>query len=65
MGHKETQRAELTRAKPVIAELERAVAAGSAERRAEIMRDVTDLFLSAPTQLTEEQVSLFDVSSID
>jgi uncharacterized protein (DUF2336 family) len=59
-GTKKSSRPELSHAKSVIAELERTVAAGSSERRAEIMRSVTDLFLSAPTQLTEEQVSLFD-----
>ena len=46
--------------KPIIEDLERAVASGSSEKRVDIMRRVTDLFLSAPTKLTKEQVSLFD-----
>ncbi len=44
----------------VIEDLERVVASGSSQTRMDIMRRVTDLFLSAPTKLTEEQVSLFD-----
>jgi uncharacterized protein (DUF2336 family) len=45
---------------PVLEDLERAVAGGSSDTRIGIMRQVTDLFLSAPIKLTEEQVSLFD-----
>ena len=45
---------------PVLEDLERAVAGGSSQTRIDIMRQVTDLFLTAPTKLTEEQVSLFD-----
>lgn len=45
---------------PVLDDLERAVARGSSQTRIDIMRQVTDLFLTAPTKLAEEQVSLFD-----
>ena len=44
----------------VIEDLERVVASGSSQTRMDIMRHVTDLFLSAPTKLPAEQVSLFD-----
>lgn len=44
---------------PVLEHLERAVARGSSQTRINIMRQVTDLFLTAPTKLAEEQLSLF------
>lgn len=44
----------------VVDELEGALASGSAERRSNILLRVTDLFLTAPAQLTKEQTSLFD-----
>jgi len=45
---------------PIIGDLERVVTTGSSQTRIDIMRRVTDLFLSAPTKLTAEQVSLFE-----
>ena len=45
---------------PIIEDLERVVASGSSQTRVDIMRRVTDLFLTAPTQLTDEQALLFD-----
>ena len=47
-------------AAPIIEELERAVGSGSSDKRIDIMRRVTDLFLTDPAHLTHEQVSLFD-----
>jgi len=43
-----------------IEELERALSSGVPEQRAEIMRRVTSLFLTAPASLTAEQIFLFD-----
>lgn len=45
---------------PIIEDLERVVAGGSSDTRVDIMRRVTDLFLTAPTKLTNEMASLFD-----
>jgi uncharacterized protein (DUF2336 family) len=44
----------------VIDNLEREFAAASSERRASMMRSVTDLFLTAPAKLTDDQIALFD-----
>jgi len=44
----------------VIAELELTLVSGSAEMRMDIMRRVTELFLTIPKPLTAEQTSLFD-----
>ena len=43
-----------------ISEIEIAVANGSNGRRAEMLRRVTDLFLAGATQLSDEEVALFD-----
>jgi uncharacterized protein (DUF2336 family) len=44
----------------LIAELEGAVMAGSGERRAAMLRRVTDLFLSNADHLNEQQLRVFD-----
>jgi uncharacterized protein (DUF2336 family) len=44
----------------LVAELEDAVRSGSPERRIQMLRQVTDLFLSQPNRLNEEQISVFD-----
>lgn len=44
----------------LIAEIEEAVQRGSADRRAETLRSVTDLFLNAASRLNDDQVALFD-----
>jgi uncharacterized protein (DUF2336 family) len=54
------QQVQRRHAPSVFEELERVVGNGSSEKRINIMRRVTDLFLTAPTSLTDEQVSLFD-----
>jgi uncharacterized protein (DUF2336 family) len=41
-------------------ELESAVQAGSREKRVETLRRVTDLFLATPSQLSDEQIGVFD-----
>lgn len=46
--------------KSLISELEDAVRRGSAAKRVEILRHITDLFLGANEQLTEEQILVFD-----
>lgn len=46
--------------KPLVDELEYAFGSRSPEKRADIMRGVTDLFLTVPTQLSAEQVAVFD-----
>jgi len=43
-----------------IAELEHAIARGSAQRRAEILWQVTDLFVSGSVRLSEDEIGLFD-----
>ncbi|MFL9828116.1 DUF2336 domain-containing protein [Rhodoplanes sp. SY1] len=45
---------------PLIEELSSVLSGGSAERRSEVLRRVTDLFLATATQLGDEQVGLFD-----
>ncbi len=47
-------------AQSLIGDLERVLTSGQADKCVAIMRSVTDLFLTAPTQLTDDQVSLFD-----
>jgi uncharacterized protein (DUF2336 family) len=44
----------------LIVELEGAVAGGSSQRRIEMLRKVTDLFLSDADRLSEQQISVFD-----
>lgn len=44
----------------LLPELEEAIARGSAERRAETLERITQLFLHGADQLSEEQVGLFD-----
>jgi len=44
----------------VIDELEGTLANGSGEKHSQILMRVTDLFLTAPAQLTKEQTALFD-----
>jgi uncharacterized protein (DUF2336 family) len=44
----------------LIAELEGAVKGGSAERRLQMLRQVTDLFLSDADRLNEKQIGVFD-----
>jgi uncharacterized protein (DUF2336 family) len=44
----------------VIAELEDAIVAGSAEKRVETLRRVTDLFLNDADRLNEDQIAVFD-----
>lgn len=45
---------------PLIEELSSVLATGSADRRSEVLRRVTDLFLATATQLGDAQVGLFD-----
>ena len=44
----------------LIADLEQAVRGGSSERRVEMLRKMTDLFLSDADRLNEQQVKVFD-----
>jgi uncharacterized protein (DUF2336 family) len=44
----------------IICELEAAIASGDAQRRAETLRKVTDLFLHASDRYSGEQIGLFD-----
>ena len=44
----------------LVDDLETAIRAGSHERRAEILRSVTDLFLGNAEHYSPEQVDLFD-----
>lgn len=44
----------------LLAELEAAIQGGSAEKRAEMLRRVTDLFLSTAPRVTEAQAGVFD-----
>jgi uncharacterized protein (DUF2336 family) len=44
----------------LIAELESAVKGGSSERRLQMLRQVTDLFLSDADRLNENQIGVFD-----
>ena len=44
----------------IVADLERVLRSGAPEQRAEIMRRVTDLFLTTPAHLSSEQIFLFD-----
>ena len=46
--------------KTLIGELEAAVRSGSAERRVDKLRQVTDLFLAGSASFSEEQVKVFD-----
>ena len=50
----------MSQAASVIEELEYVLAAGSSDRRTEILRRVTDLFLSNADDFNREQVGLFD-----
>src|SRR5262245_30799681 len=45
---------------PLIAELETVLKTGSSQRRVEIFRRVTDLFLSGAERYAEPQVGVFD-----
>ena len=45
---------------PLIAELEEAVRSGSAEKRVETLRRITDLFLGEADRLNDAQVGVFD-----
>ena len=45
---------------PLIAELELAVKNGKSARRIEILRQVTDLFLSDIDRFSDEQIDIFD-----
>ena len=54
------QQVQKRHAPSIFEELERVVGNGSSENRVNIMRRVTDLFLTAPASLTDEQVTLFD-----
>lgn len=47
-------------AKSIISDLERRLNSGTPEEHAEIMRRVTDLFLTTPVVLSTEQIFLFD-----
>jgi hypothetical protein len=44
----------------LLVEVERAVRAGSPERRAQMLRQVTGLFLSAAERMNENQIGMFD-----
>jgi uncharacterized protein (DUF2336 family) len=44
----------------LMSELETAVAHGSAERRATILRRITDLFISASSRCSDREIALFD-----
>jgi uncharacterized protein (DUF2336 family) len=44
----------------LIDELEEAVQSGSREKRVDTLRRITDLFLMAPAQLSNEQIGVFD-----
>jgi uncharacterized protein (DUF2336 family) len=44
----------------LIGDLERAIASGTAERRAASLRHVTDLFITGASRYSDEQISLFD-----
>ena len=44
----------------LIAELEAAVRGGSPQRRLQMLRQVTDLFLSDADRLSENQIGVFD-----
>lgn len=50
----------MSQAASVIDELEDVLAAGSSDRRTEILRRVTDLFLGSAEAFNQEQVGLFD-----
>ncbi|MGA7026407.1 MAG: hypothetical protein WB036_27020, partial [Pseudolabrys sp.] len=50
----------MSQAASVIEELEYVLAAGSSDRRTEILRRVTDLFLGTADDFNREQVGLFD-----
>ncbi len=50
----------MSQAASVIDELEHVLAAGSSDRRTEILRRVTDLFLGNAANFKDEQVGLFD-----
>jgi uncharacterized protein (DUF2336 family) len=50
----------MTARNSLIVDLEDAIQRGSAERRAETLRRVTDLFLGSADRFTREQVALFD-----
>ena len=44
----------------LIPELEEVIQSGSAERRAQMLQKITDLFLNGAGQFNEDHVSLFD-----
>ena len=44
----------------LVADLEQAVRSGSPERRVEMLRKMTDLFLSDADRLNEQQIKVFD-----
>lgn len=50
----------MSQAASVIEELENVLVAGSSDRRTEILRRVTDLFLGNAERFSHEQVGLFD-----
>jgi hypothetical protein len=50
----------MSQAASVIEELEDVLAAGSSDRRTEILRRVTDLFLGNAKSFSHEQVGVFD-----
>jgi uncharacterized protein (DUF2336 family) len=50
----------MSAALPLFAELEDAMSGSSSERRTDVLRQVTDLFLAAPGEYSEVQSALFD-----
>src|SRR4051794_10517023 len=44
----------------LVADLEDAVRSGSSQRRVDMLRQMTDLFLSDADRLNEQQISVFD-----
>ena len=44
----------------LIAELERSIASGSADRRVDTLRRITDLFMVRPDDYSDEQIEVFD-----
>jgi uncharacterized protein (DUF2336 family) len=45
---------------PIVAELEAAIGSGSPEKRVEVLRRVTDLFLKDADRLNDQQIAIFD-----
>jgi uncharacterized protein (DUF2336 family) len=50
----------MSHARSLIEDIEGALAKGTGAKRTEVLSRITDLFLTSPAQLTEEQTSLFD-----